>query len=467
MEQSTAKLDWQSNIGKALEPFFFGRAFPVLVGLIVALGYVIDFALLSLAFLSIFAAFVFLFYKNVSPIIPMLFMVVLAFRDYSIMNNPLSYVALIPAISAFVARFFIHPIKWTKPGKLFFPLIIITIAYCLGGILRDDYSFSTGIAYTVSLGPVMLVIYCFFYYNVQPKKNFCVKQYLCFSLIVCGLVMIFQMLFVRYVLKQFKFWELLWGNINSAAAFLLLAIPACYYLIIKSKAIIRYLIILICLYLGILLSRSDATLVVALAYSPFLLFYTYRNVYRTKRIIFSYSVAAVIIIIASLIIALVSIYGIEGTLLVLHISTYGSGRNEIYKRAVKLFCENPLFGYGFGFIESGTLPNAISSIRLFNFHSTLFHVMATMGIFGLIAYAFYFVMRFAILMKNNSPFCTTMLVAFIMFESYAMVDTGEFNAIPLMSAVTVIITIVELTTKKGNANRALPLSTNRSKGYNF
>ena len=101
-----------------------------------------------------------------------------------------------------------------------------------------------------------------------------------------------------------------------------------------------------------------------------------------------------------------------------------------------------------------------------SFHSTFFHVIATMGLVGLGAYVFYYVQRFKILMKNYNVFTVCMCVAFIIFECYAMVDACEFNAIPLMSAVTMIITIVELT-KKGNEQTPLPLSLNRKTGYHF
>jgi O-antigen ligase len=175
-------------------------------------------------------------------------------------------------------------------------------------------------------------------------------------------------------------------------------------------------------------------------------------------------VVIVVVAIATAIIVFVSLYGLEGTLDLLQIQVSDNGREPRYKKAIELFKENPIFGYGFQYTEDGTIA---SPIRIYNFHSTLFHVMATMGTFGLLAYLFYFVQRFAILMKSCSPFTTTMLIGFILVESYAMVDTGEFNAIPLMSAVTVMLAVVEWSTKKGNATSALPLATNKHNGYYF
>ncbi len=453
-----------NTVSKLLSPFFFGKAFPIFIALTVSLSYVSSLPLLGLAVISICATFIFILYKDVTPIIPLLFMVVLTFRDYDVMNEIWAYIILMPAIASFVARFFIHPIKWTKPGKLFLPLILVTLAYVLGGVLRPEYDILTGIAYTISLGPTIIVVYLFFYYNIDAKNSASIRKYLCFTFVCAALVMILQIVFIKYVIRPVQYWELGWANRNAAAAFFLLAIPACYYLIVKSKNICPQLILLLVLYVGVVLSGSDATLLISIVYSPFLIYCTYRNIYRTKRLIFAYSVATVIIVIASLVIVLTAVYGFYGTIELLNISSSDSGRTGIYQTGVQLFKENPLFGYGFGYVEDGASPSAI---RLFNFHSTLLHIMATMGLFGVVMYAIYFIARFSIFAKSNSPFPTVMLIAFVMFESYAMVDTGEFNAIPLTSAITVILTIVELTTKKGNANSALPLSTNKRSGYNF
>ena len=43
-------------------------------------------------------------------------MVVLNFRDYTVMNGVWGYLALLPVIISFVAHFFLYPIKKLKPA---------------------------------------------------------------------------------------------------------------------------------------------------------------------------------------------------------------------------------------------------------------------------------------------------------------------------------------------------------------
>ncbi len=461
--QAKEKLNF-NKIGEKLSHFFYGKTFPIQIALIITLCYIADLTLVALAVVSILASIIFIFYKNLAPILPLLFMVVMSFTDYDVMNGITPYLVLLPAIISFIAHFIIHPFKFERPSALFYALIFVTLAYAFAGITRDDYEFTFGIAYLVSLGPVMIIIYLLFSNSIMPRENFCIKKYLCYTLITTGLAMTAQIAFVRYIEISEIWAELGWGNVNGCAAYLLLCIPACYYLIIKSRIIYPLLICLLALYAGIFISGSDAALGVSVLYSPFLLFYTYRRIYRTKRNAFVYSTLAIVLSFAIAVTILIYEFGFEGMLNYLQIDTSVSGRGEIHQKAIELFKENPLFGYGFKYAEEGSTP---SPIRLYNFHSTLFHVMATMGIFGIIAYALYFLVRFVILMRGCTPFTVTMLVAFIMFESYAMVDTGEFNAIPLMCSVTVIITVVEWVTKKENPPTVLPLTTNKRNGYYF
>ncbi len=458
-----------NKIGDLFSPYFYGKFFPVQIALLVVLCFIAKTTLVALAIISILAAFVLIFYKNVAPIIPMLFMVLMAFTDFEVMGGVLPYILLSPAIIAFIARPFIHPIKKQKLGLLVIPLLLVSLALGLGGILRDEHDFSYTLAQFLSLGPTMLLIYLFFSFNIPKKDNFCIKEYLCYNFIVGGLAMALEIAYMRFYLQEYSWMNPGWINVNGCASFVLLAIPACCYLIVKSKNIVPYLICLFALYGSLLVFGSDAALGISLVYTPFLVYYAYRNIQRNNRKLFSYTIIFVALSVVIALIVLIALYGIDDMIEKLPVSISSSGRDGIYSKAIELFKDNPLFGYGFQFFDDNILsmPAYTSSIIVFNFHSTLFHVLATMGLFGFIAYAIYFFIRFYMLMRKNTSFSFMMLIGFIMFESQAMVDLAEFNAIPLMSAVTVMIVIVEWSNKPTNASYTLPLTKNKRHGYNF
>ncbi|MBQ8427542.1 MAG: hypothetical protein IJX16_07290, partial [Clostridia bacterium] len=246
---------------KRLEKFFYGPFYPVYVALFVTLFFATSTQLIGLLAVSITASIVFLRFKDATPIIPLLFFVVLVFRDYSSMNNVLAYVFLAPAIISFFIKFFKYPVKDFKPGKLFFPLIIVCYALFLGGILSPLNNYVDGISVMVTIGPTMLVIYIFFSAYISPPENFDVKKYLLYLLIVLGLTATMHILIYRLNMDvfnedSFDKWSLGWGNINCAATLLLLAIPSCWYLISQVKNVIPCFIVLAFLYFGVVLSNS-------------------------------------------------------------------------------------------------------------------------------------------------------------------------------------------------------------------
>ena len=170
-----------------LEDFFYGPFYPIYVALFVTLFFALKTELIGLFIVSITASIIFLRFKDATPIIPLLFFVVLMFRDYNEMNNPLAYVALAPAALSFIAKFFVYPVKNFKPGKLFFPLILVCYALFLGGLFSPLGNYAFGVSVMATIGPTMLVIYIFFSAYICPKKNFDLKKYICFLLVILGL----------------------------------------------------------------------------------------------------------------------------------------------------------------------------------------------------------------------------------------------------------------------------------------
>lgn len=442
-----------------LEKFFYGPIFPIYVALIATLSFATSAQLVGLLFFSISATIIFLRFRDVTPIMPLLAMVVLCFRNFSVMGSILPYVFLFPAMFAFVARFFIYPVKNFKPGKLFFPLIGVSIALFLGGILSDQANFIGGIATASTIGPVILVIYLFFSAYVTPPKNFDLKMYICYVLVIVGLTTLAHLAIYHLhtdVLRDNSFFSayLGWGNLNSAGALMLLALGACWYLLTRVKNILAFFVLLILLYFGIFISNSDGVLGIALIFTPILVLFTYCHVDRFHRAIFVKIVIITVILLLTACAIVVLCYGYDNLMEILIPHFSDSSGTKLYKEALELFAKYPFFGVGFGYGQMA--PEISMGIVLYNFHSVLFHVMATMGLIGVTAYFFYYIERFKILMQHYNCFTLFMTITFMMFECYAFIDTCEFNAIPIMSTLTLLFVVVEHLNKKSN-DQTLPL----------
>ncbi|MBR5191901.1 MAG: O-antigen ligase family protein [Clostridia bacterium] len=440
------------NVKNYILDFIYTPTYIVMVALLVLFFYLVNLPLIMLGLMVLLASFIFIESEDLTPILPMLCMVLFIFNDLRIAATIEFYIVLLPAGVSLIYHFFKYKRKLVK-GKLILPLIIYSIALALGGIFSPHISsYMTGLATVLALGPVILIIYIVFSQYVIPPKNFDIKKYFCILIISIAFLVSLQLvtlmleklsvLFAQnkpYSFKKILVGELGWGNVNAVACLLLFSLPAGFYLLTTSKHFTVNVIIIFLTYVFITLTHSQSVLGLSLAFLIPLIWASYNRMNKTNK--------KNLLVFCGLIIALLIICVIIFNQMIPKAIHYfkneisnDSGRTKLYKNAFDFFCKYPIFGIGQGY-------NALGIEQLFgrngNFHSTLFHTLATMGLFGFIAYVYYLVNRIRILVANNSTFNFMMFIAFILFEIHAMVDACEFNAIPLMTIVTITLVVVE------------------------
>ena len=125
-------------------------------------------------------------------------------------------------------------------------------------------------------------------------------------------------------------------------------------------------------------------------------------------------------------------------------------RLGLYEYAIELFKLNPIFGAGQGYGS-----NTIESFHRGYFHSTFFHAIGTMGLFGLLSFIFFYYARIRHLARKSTLLGLFTMIAFMMFAVYALIDNGEFNLVILY--MTTVISTVGLINKRGKDKQPLPL----------
>ena len=210
------------------------------------------------------------------------------------------------------------------------------------------------------------------------------------------------------------------------------------------------------LYVIIILSRSDGALGVAVLFTPFLIFISYKPLNKAnKRYFINLTFIAIIgFCLAGL---YLEFTGKLAELLQKYANskTGDSGRTQLFKNALNVFIENPIFGGGMGYYNDMSYESH-TILRNFSFHSTVFTVLGCMGVVGVLAYVYYFYARFSIITEKNTTFNKLIFIGFAMFEAYGLVDTCEFSAIPQMITLTLIILITDMTNLKGERLPLLP-----------
>ncbi len=426
----------KNHVKENVQGFLYGPVYAPFIMLCSLFFWASGLSLFGLGFVVCLASFVLIFSEDFTPIVPILFPVIMLFRTMDVFFSPWTYLIFAPFIACLVLHYFLYPIKKFKFGKMFLPLVVTLVAYLCGGLFSKTlYAYPKGLGIIIALGGGMLFEYLVIIQQICPPKNIDVKKYFCKTLIWTGLLPCAQMIFI--LLTEGKIipqTSLGWGNSNNAGAILLLCTPACFYLMTKAKSFLPYLFVVGIFLISIFLTQSDASLAIICVFTIILAIVTFKQIDEKQR--FAYSAIWLTITILGLG-ALLCWTIIDFTAFeyfVTHKLLSSNGRDELYILAIEHFKDNPIFGGSLGLpLATGIVGN--------NFHSTLYHLLATLGIFGLVAYVFNYTIRLRILTKKPRIFNFYMFASFVAFDCYALIDTCEFSM--LMIYVTALLLFVE------------------------
>lgn len=464
IEKFSTKLNSLQKLRPILYNYYYGLFNPVFVATIVLFFYYANFVVGGLCFLLIYCTLAMLIYDDVVPFIPTILIVPFMFRDLSLFIKPPIAFWIVVGLAVIMVIF--HAIKFHPKrfsfGQLFIPLVAITVAFFTGGLLSPYLHFYTnGILLSITIGPLVLLIYSFFHNYVNPPKDFNFKKFFAQTLLFAGLVTSVQLIFRYFNMDLFSRDHIGWGNVNLAAIILLFAFPASFYLMGTEKNFLIYVFCAVGMLVATILSKGEGVLAILLACSPILLVFTYLKMPVQKRKAYNLACfVALISVLVGIIYLITSGYMQELWAKIIKTFTNDNGRSKLIRIAWKLFIDNPIFGVSMGYKNSFNYDPSGGIIEVFNFHSTPFHVLATMGLMGGLAYFFYFFVRFRILTDVNGLFNVCMFFCFACFELYGCLDPCEFVIMPNMIFATVLIAVVELINK--NHKEPLPLMNHKN-----
>lgn len=433
-----------SFFGDKFRNFFYGNFYVAILSLIAILSYTADQSVLGLYAYCMFAIVILLLYDDFTPFMPLPMMVLLLCRDVTMFLDFYPYIPLFFVALALIAHFILYPAKKLKKGNLYLSLTAVSIALLCGGFFTPYLNFYLeGLPSRIATGPVLLIVYFLFLNFLNPPKDFDIAHYVCYTLTWIGLTCCCQMfLYSKELFLGEKLEHAMgWNNVNGVAALLVVCIPATFYLMTKSGRTIIYTIACALMYYGIYLTNSSGCFGVATVSIPLLYVCAYvKSTKKIKQKIFNASC-----ICASVVIVCCAVYLHKTSSL--PFLSYAkenffseSGRTDIYLGAVNDFLKHPVFGVGIGYAPPDISDTPITS---YNYHSTFFHVLATMGVVGILSYVIYFVKRYQILTAKHDAFNLFCYLSFSLMQAYGIVDTCEFNIVPLMLIVTIMITTVE------------------------
>lgn len=431
------------------DKFLYSRLYFALLTLTIFLCWFFEVEAYGVIGIIFFASIVLVMRRDTTPLIPIIFVIAMIFpRDV----DPLNYSILFYFLALIPIALGIHFIRFRVPfriGKLFFSQLAVSIALLVGGIGSISLAhYKIGITYAVLLGVAILFFYFFFYLYAYPPKNVDFKNWIANILNFIGILIVAQVI-TRYV-QEFEIHSRVgsgvpigWGVGNNFATVLLITVAGTFYLASKSKFSALYLLSAVAQYVVIVISWSRGATLFAAVILPLLVIALLVGTPKQNR---KYMWCGVAIVLALLIAALIAFKDpiVELIEKVLKQGTGVSGRDKLYREAIEVFKANPIFGAGIGFdgvyYRQETMP-------MYWFHSTLFQIIGSMGIVGIVAYAWYYYQRYRIMVRKRCLFSAFMIIGMIGFEGYSMIDTGTFVPLPIMFIVILMTLVIELDNK--------------------
>ena len=442
--------------------FFYGYAFPVIVAFLVFFSYALNLSMVGMAIIVLLVCFLFFFYDELTPFFPLMLTWLFSFSDKSIFSEKIWTLLIIasPVIPILIIRLFKFKRKFNV-GMLLPALIVVCIGLFSGGLFSWDLNnYASGLSCILTVGPLLIVVYCFFRNYVRPTKEVDLSIYFSFVMTVAGCLVSLELFLHVLPTSNALHHALGWGQTNAGATFIATTIFFSMYLACKTKYGVLALLSFFLQFAGIIASKSDAVFAIVTIFTPiafFLCFFLSDREMRLRLI----SLFLLFVLIFSVFIIISTATGFLTPIIIRYLQNLinDSGRLKIYHKAWDLFKRNPAFGVGLGgFYDHDTLNYTTGYIKIYYFHSTVMQVLACMGIVGICAYVYYFFSRYKIIMLKRNQFTTLVFIAFTVFTIYGMIDCCEFYATPAMLTATQLIAFVEIiNTEKGKAS-ALPLS---------
>lgn len=434
-------LDIKRNpVNKILSFLFSDNLFVWLIGALILAFWAIDLWVIGIIVLCALAAVALFFSRDTSKLLPILFMFVLIISANRHGLGGFGWVIYV-ALGLLFGGIIFHIIYYKPKFSYLFAegrmkgftlsLLFLMLPMVLGGIGRSGRNpFVVLLVFALMLA--ISVCFLFFLSTTDKKSGEDMLKYILLIMFVAGIVISAQMLIfyyrlgsyeaVEYCINQKKL-DIGWASTNNVAPFMAMCMPSSFYYAIKKKRY-GYLFIALALaqYVLILTTGCRGTILFATMALPFMLSYTMA---KTENKI---GVGLTVSLCFCAAVALVAYYGpqvskILGVMLNKGLSD--SGRMDLYQMAWDTFKSYPIFGAGWDF-RLGQMAG--DGYTPYWYHSTPLQILANMGLFGLIFFAFFTFWRYrSALTKGFQVEKFAIAAGLLLFELYGLIDVNYFG----------------------------------------
>ncbi|MCU0105289.1 O-antigen ligase family protein [Acholeplasma vituli] len=426
---------------KKIEAFLKSNVFLILVNGLTFFGFIsrgenqIYNTYVLLTFL-ILLSLILIFFKNTIYTVPFMMGIMYGFNMQNPNLNTISELGFVYLIPVFVvASIVIHWIrfkpKFTK-GVLTKPYLWIALAY-IGSIF---YVNITVTYLQLSLvGFLYLMVYQFFRQTMKTDESYMMRILFFASLLLLaelsyniGLGFFLENLEKpmreRISLGMRASWfnaDFGWANINDVVIHITLLMGAQFYLILKyPKNILLWIFPLLTGFVVFVSASRGGYLSMALSflfYIPYVIKKT--NKWGILNMIYAFIIVGLTLYELRLLVEIAYEIAIQGGWD--DLDSFSSSRITLYKHALDIYKEFPVFGGGWESMTDIGNPDRIQV-----FHSTIFHSLAVMGTFGLLGLFYYFYQTFKYLFTKRNLVKSVILIGILVSQIHGLIDNTMY-----------------------------------------
>lgn len=432
--------------------FFYSPLFTVCIAVFVLVFWTFGLSVYGILALAVLGGVIFALCRDLTPMVPLCFMFVQIISDgETAFNGTYFYfgagAALIIGLIVHLLRF--RPFSDYGKIKGFTAAVCVSsLAVMLGGITlsgRNGYAVLLICVCALSAAGISFLMVPTL--GRDDRKRFAKTVFLavCVSSALAVVQLAVVLLRSNDVIGAISSKYLIsagYAHPNYLANIIARSIPLAVYLSTRSKkGSALWLWVAYFEGAAILLTSSRATLLVAFIAALAAVIFFYRKV--ENKIVWVCNILMIIGITMVGVAFLSDKFEAMFATLVRH-GFDSSGRFDLWKIAVERFKSSPVFGVGLDYDLGGRVANNPTNefYTPYWYHNTFMQIICCFGIFGVLAYAFYFYRQYRAMILARSPIVTALFFVLIFIQAVSLLDVFFFT--PQEYLEMLIITAVGL-----------------------
>ena len=388
------------------------------------------------------------------PLIGLLFVVNHPSMTFDTTTMIFPIIAILLLLSGFVIHIYRFRPTFTK--KTFFVgFLLIALAYVIP-LIYTPYQFK---AIPVSfIAFIYFALYLFFSNTMKGNLDYLFK----IMFAIC-LLMSFQMaiyLTIGFITnpglpfydRLFIGWNrnLGWANVNDICFYIALTFPSFIYFIFKKPKTYALWFTMLIPILIIILSKSRGGMI---GFGVAVIGIIYFSIYQGQKMQWKHGLLFLLFLCVFFVInrdIIIIWWRYFNDTTTGNLNEFSSNRLFLYREGWQMFLKYPFFGAGWlsidivyqRYFETYGLYQ-----RLFMYHSTIFHTIATMGLFGLFALVVHYTQVFRFMLKDITLEKYLFLIGYLASQIHGLIDNVQF-AVPYSVLMVLFLAVFETSQKK-------------------